>query len=68
MQKLLEQFYQTSVTCCELKGDKDLTFFPLSFLTNMGVKSLWNQVKNALSQAVRIWHHVMLVVCTMSRA
>lgn len=28
MQKLLKQFYQTSVTCCELKGDKDLTFPP----------------------------------------
>lgn len=32
MQKLLKQFYQTSVTCCELEGDKDLTFPPLFFL------------------------------------
>lgn len=28
MQKLLRQFYQTSVTGCELKGDKDFTFPP----------------------------------------
>lgn len=68
MQKLLKQFYQTSVTCCELKGDKDLTFSPVFFLTNMHVKSLWSQVKNALLQAARIWHHVMLLVCTMSHA
>lgn len=31
MQKLPRQFYQTSVTCCELKGDKDLTFPPPFF-------------------------------------
>lgn len=68
MQKLLKQFYQTSVTGCELKGDKDFTFPPRFSLATRHVKYQWSQVENALSQAGRVCHGVMLVVCTMPRA
>lgn len=67
MQKLLKQFDQTSVTGFELKGDQDLTSPPF-FLDHHACEIPGDQVKNALSQAVRVWHGGTLVVCAMSRA
>lgn len=59
MQKLLKQFYQTSVTCCELKGDKGLTFPPF-FLDQLGCEiSVESGEKCFVTASVDLaWCHV----------